>query len=102
MTISPLFQSASSTIFAGFQFHMPPPPLPSKSRDASGPRSRIAARTSSARSACFASTSPRQGWTAVIAGLKSGQSATGMRQASCAQYSKIRPSERSRETVSRG
>ena len=48
----PRSQSASSTIFAGFQFHIPPPPCPSKSREPSGPSSRMRASTGSTRSAC--------------------------------------------------
>ena len=47
-------------------------------------------------------TSPRHGWCARIGARKSGHSSTGMRHASCAQYSKMRPCPRRRETVSRG
>jgi hypothetical protein len=102
ITTSPLDQSASSITLAGFQFHIPPLPVPSKSRDASGPRSLMAERISSASSGCFASTSPRHGWLRDIAGRKSGQSSAGIKHASCAQYSKTRPVESSCVTVSRG
>ena len=41
ITSRPAECSASSTTFAGFQFHMPPDPVPSKWREPSGPRSAI-------------------------------------------------------------
>ena len=79
--------------FAGFQFHMPPPSRrPRNDATRAGRATRISARISSARCGCVSPTLPYQRrppsriWPA-----KSGQSSTGSRHASCAQYSNTRP-----------
>ena len=69
-------------------------PAPSKSRDASGPSSRIRSSTGSTRSACSRSArSCVPQWPPPsITCRKCGHCSIGSRDASCAQYSKTRPS----------
>src|SRR5712691_6201885 len=69
ITSRPAVQSASSTIFAGFQSHHEFSLRPSKWREPSGPRSRIVSSTRSVSSGSRARIGPHHGWTSCIVRL---------------------------------
>ena len=106
ITSRPAECSASSTTFAGFQFHMPPGPEPSKCagrerpalgdlRAAPAPSARAPARRRCRATDATPRASP-------CASGACGSPRSGARHASCAQYSKILPSRISRATAGSG